>query len=76
MTRTLHGRLHGRTIELDEDLGGVEGQVVEVQITISMPSSPPDMTRPVGLARIYELLGERYDSGLTDVAERHNEHQP
>jgi predicted DNA-binding antitoxin AbrB/MazE fold protein len=29
-----------------------------------------------GLAKIYEILGERYDSGYTDTAERHNEHQP
>lgn len=29
-----------------------------------------------GLAKIYEILGERYDSGCTDLAERHNEHQP
>jgi len=32
MTRTIHGRVHGKTIELDEDLGVAEGQ--EVQITI------------------------------------------
>ena len=25
---------------------------------------------------IYRILGERYSSGETDVAERHNEHQP
>lgn len=29
-----------------------------------------------GLDRIYEILGERYDSGRHDLAERHNEHQP
>ena len=34
MTRTLRGKLHGKTIELDEALGVVEGQEVEVQITI------------------------------------------
>ena len=26
--------------------------------------------------RIYELLGQSFPSGETDVAERHNEHQP
>lgn len=25
---------------------------------------------------IYAILGERYRSGETDIAERHNEHQP
>jgi predicted DNA-binding antitoxin AbrB/MazE fold protein len=26
--------------------------------------------------RIYDLLGQSFPSGETDVAERHNEHQP
>lgn len=26
--------------------------------------------------RIYELMSESFDSGESDVAERHNEHQP
>ncbi|HJT36197.1 MAG TPA: hypothetical protein VJ783_29520 [Pirellulales bacterium] len=30
MTKTLHGKVRGRTIELDEDLGILEGQEVEV----------------------------------------------
>ncbi len=34
MTRTLHGKVHGKTIELDEDLGVIDGQVVEVQVKI------------------------------------------
>ncbi|HEX8523460.1 MAG TPA: antitoxin family protein [Tepidisphaeraceae bacterium] len=25
---------------------------------------------------VYRVLGERYDSGESDVSERHNEHQP
>jgi predicted DNA-binding antitoxin AbrB/MazE fold protein len=29
-----------------------------------------------GLAKIYEILGRRHDSGFSDTAERHNEHQP
>ncbi len=28
------------------------------------------------IARIYEVLAERYHSGEHDIAERHNEHQP
>jgi hypothetical protein len=34
MTKTLHGRIHGRTIELDEDPGVAEGQEVEVQVRV------------------------------------------
>lgn len=34
MTKTIHGKVHGKTIELDEDLGVAEGQEVEVQVKI------------------------------------------
>ena len=34
MTKTLHGKVHGRTIELEEDLGVAEGQEVEVQVKL------------------------------------------
>ena len=34
MSRTLHGKVHGRTIELDEDPGVAEGQEVEVQMRV------------------------------------------
>ena len=37
MTKTLHGKVHGKTIELDEDLGVVDGQEVEVQVRIVQP---------------------------------------
>jgi hypothetical protein len=32
MIRIVHGRAHGRTIELDEDLDVADGQEVEVQV--------------------------------------------
>ncbi len=34
MTKTLYGKVHGRTIELDEDPGVAEGQDVEVQMKV------------------------------------------
>jgi hypothetical protein len=37
MTKTVRGKVHGRTIELDEDLGMVEGQEVEVRLRIIQP---------------------------------------
>jgi hypothetical protein len=30
----MHGKVHGRTIELDDDLGVAEGQEVEVQVRV------------------------------------------
>jgi hypothetical protein len=32
MIKTIHGKVHGRTIELDDDLGVADGQEVEVQV--------------------------------------------
>ncbi len=32
MTKTLHGRVHGRIIELMEDMGLAEGEEVEVNV--------------------------------------------
>jgi predicted DNA-binding antitoxin AbrB/MazE fold protein len=29
-----------------------------------------------GLKKVYELLSERFESGFTETAARHNEHQP
>jgi predicted DNA-binding antitoxin AbrB/MazE fold protein len=40
------------------------------------PSDPQFAHLEPGWAKIYAILSERYDSGQTDVAERHNEHQP
>jgi len=34
MIKTLHGKAHGKTIELEEDLGLSEGQDVEVQVKL------------------------------------------
>jgi hypothetical protein len=76
MIKTLHGRVHGKTIELDEDPGVAEGQEVEVQVKVVPPAAPKKPTMSEAQAKIYEILGERYDSGFTDIAERHDEHQP
>ena len=76
MTKTVHGKVHGKTIELDEDLGVADGQEVEVQVKIVSPSIPSQPPMSEGLAKVYEILGRRHSSGHTDTAERHNEHQP
>ena len=39
MTKVTHGKVHGRTIELAEDLGLAEGQEVEVSVR-TVPTSP------------------------------------
>ena len=58
MTKTLHGKVHGRTIELDEDPGVVDGQEVVIQVTIVQATKPPRPPISEGLANIYAILGE------------------
>ena len=48
MTRTLRGKIRGKTMELDEDLGVVDGQEVEVQITMDRPRKRPPAHRLAG----------------------------
>ena len=38
MTRKLHGKVHGKTIELVEDPGVADGQEVELQINVVTPA--------------------------------------
>jgi hypothetical protein len=38
MSRRIHGVIHDKTIELDEDLGAAEGQEVEVQVKLLPPT--------------------------------------
>lgn len=38
MTKLLHGKVHGKTIELTEEVGVPEGQEVEIQLRIVEPS--------------------------------------
>src|SRR5437867_10319562 len=46
MTKTIHGRAHGKTIELDEDLGVPDGQ--EVHVTVEPFPSPEAGQLPPG----------------------------
>lgn len=42
MTKTLHGKVRGRMIEIDEDINSLEGQDVEIQVKmISKASHKP-----------------------------------
>ncbi|HEX5104026.1 MAG TPA: antitoxin family protein [Pirellulaceae bacterium] len=41
----------------------------EPRVVAGLPAPPP-------LDAIYDILDRRFNSGQSDVAERHNEHQP
>jgi hypothetical protein len=34
VSKTIHGKVHGRTIELDEDIGIPEGEEVELELRV------------------------------------------
>ncbi len=78
MIKKVYGIVRGNTIEFNEDLGFPQGERVEVAIERVPPGAeeptPPPLSE--GLTKIYGILGERYASGHTDTAARHNEHQP
>lgn len=82
MTKTIHGRIHGRIIELDEDLGVVEGQEVEVQVRMIVPKklppgSPPGW-RPGGTETAAGMMAEHWtdeDDRILEAIER-DRHRP
>jgi predicted DNA-binding antitoxin AbrB/MazE fold protein len=50
-------------------------------VNIVVPNPPaqangPPLESSDGMDEIYEILGRSYDTGIPDLAERHNEHQP
>lgn len=50
-------------------------------VSILVPSAPAQGQIPAiesrdGMEAIYEILNRRHNSGIRDLAERHNEHQP
>jgi hypothetical protein len=53
MTKTIHGRAHGKTIELDEDLGIPDGQEVRVRVELLPPPAPEQLAPGEGLRRAF-----------------------
>jgi hypothetical protein len=47
---------------------------VQIELRVEEGTRPAPMSP--GLAKVYAVLGERFDSGEHDVAERHNDYQP
>ncbi len=64
MVKTVNGKVHGRVIELNEDLGLPEGQEVEVQIKVvtlrkKLPG-PPSGWQPGVPSKTAGLLAESW----------------
>ena len=65
MTKTLYGKVHGKTIELDEDLGVAEGQEVEVHVRmIDFEEKAAGPT--AGMAAGGHGVRRRHDGGALD----------
>ena len=64
MTKTLHGKVHGKTIELDEDPGVVDGQEVEVRVRMIGPKKrlpgPPPGWRPGGTDTTAGMMAQHW----------------
>lgn len=50
-----------------------EGQAVEVRV-LGLPTEPNRSSE--GMDAIYDLLSKSYETGITNLAERHNELDP
>jgi Protein of unknown function DUF104 len=80
MTKTIHAIFENGVFRPVEPVDLPDQTVVEFEPRIRTTPLPGDQPSPPpmseGLARVYAILSERYLSGSTDTAARHNEHQP
>lgn len=74
MFKTIHAIYENGVFRPIEPVDLPESTVVEFEPRVAQ--SPLSSTMSAGLAKVYSILGERYESGHADTAERHNEHQP
>jgi len=70
MSKTLHGRAHGKTIELDEDLGVPDGQEVRVTVEALHPPGPKVSLRLIAIGGPPETFGRRQWHGQETVPQR------
>ena len=75
MTRVIHGKVRGRTIEFDEDLGLSEGAAVEVSVrTIEETLQRQPGT---GLPRTQEAVADNPDwDGIIEEIQRDRQLKP
>jgi predicted DNA-binding antitoxin AbrB/MazE fold protein len=75
MTTTIHAIFQNGVFRPIEPVTLAE--CTSVELDVRTPDEPNASTpMAAGLAEVYAILGERYDSGIADTAARHNEHQP
>jgi predicted DNA-binding antitoxin AbrB/MazE fold protein len=74
MTKTIHAVFEDGVFRPLEPVDLPERTAVEFEPRVT--DGPPSPPMAEGLAKVYAILGERYDSGHAGTAARHDEHQP
>jgi predicted DNA-binding antitoxin AbrB/MazE fold protein len=46
------------------------------EVDVVLPEEPAEPAPTEAMSKIYRILSRSYDTGQTDLAERHDEHQP
>ncbi len=70
MIKKIHAIYEDGVFKPTEPVNLPENSKVEFEIKVADDSQQPSIDD------VYAVLGNRYDSGQDDVAERHDEHQP
>lgn len=70
--KTIHAVYEGGVFKPTEPVGLPENCEVEFEPRVAAQAQ----ARAGALQKVYEVLDRRFNSGESDVAERHNEHQP
>jgi predicted DNA-binding antitoxin AbrB/MazE fold protein len=74
MPKTIHAIYENGVFRPTEPVDLPESTAVEFEPRVALAPDPSPISP--GLAKVYAILGERYESRHPDTAERHNEHQP
>lgn len=73
MPRTIHAVFENGVFRPTEPVDLPERTRVEFELKVATDDVTAEGR---GLSAVYEILSERYASGETDTAARHDEHQP
>jgi hypothetical protein len=68
LTRHVQGVIHGKTIELDQDLGMADGQRVSIEVQVDLPASPwgEGIRRSAGIAADVPGFDEAFEQVQRD----------
>ncbi len=71
MMKTIHAIYENGVFRPTEPVDLPDRTAVEFEPRVQAPAAPMSE----GLAKIYAILGERYETGETDLAARHDEYE-